>query len=167
MLQKILKCSKSSVVCKYWLAISIRWGVFSGVGVKHFKLRWPIFQQETNTFQLLTVTITFTVTRGKLLLYMREKGWLKLHCNCSPGNLLYGSAGVLEGSENLRQLSSQPARQQSVSFSPTFILFSNVRKGSKHLLLRYTPFNLLSSFSHIHPGDDQNLIPILCHRVVK
>jgi len=74
------------------------------VGVKHFRLRLfelrgPIFQQETNTFQLLTITIAFTITSTKLLLCVLEKGWLKLHHNAPPENLLYGSAGVLAGSE--------------------------------------------------------------------
>lgn len=43
----------------------------------------------------------------------------------------------------LKQLSSQPARQQIVSFCPVFIFFSNFRKRNKHLLFHYTLFSLI------------------------
>lgn len=63
----------------------------------------PIFQWDINTYQFLTVTITFTTTRGKLLLYILEKGWLKLHHNHSLEKLLYDSAGTPEGFEGLSE----------------------------------------------------------------
>lgn len=139
--------------------VSASGGECSWVGVKHLKLRW----QETNTFYLLTVTITFAITGDKLLLSMWKKELLNLQSNCSPENPLYNSHGVREGSEGLsKTVASQPARQQSVSFCPTFILFGNVRKGTEHFLLHCT-FLGLSFFFHLpHSSiDNQKHIPNL------